>query len=240
MYVGLFAIAAVTCIALVSKALILLLLVFTAIALVELGVVSWRLVGIASGSAFVLLAVLQSFYTGDAVSMLDTTRLVVFRMAVSFPYYIASYPSVLPYVGIDFGLGIVGMGRSPQDNLDVFNLMYPSVHYVQGAVAAPAHLRALAQAGPWFAVVTTALIGVTLWGVGRLRRAVRGPISFAIYIQSLVTLYYLTQVSLPEAFESSYGLIWAVACLAPVRLLNEALRRRRTPALSTATIESGA
>lgn len=215
------------CIAVVQKTLIMVLLGFTAVALVELGVVSWRIFGLVAIGGVALLSALQLIYQGESWTALDSLALLIFRMSSSFPYYVNLYPGVLPYGGVDLGLNVFGIGEAPRDPLDVHEHIYPSVNIEGAAAPAAAHVRAYSQAGlPW-ALVTAVGIGIVVYFVARSRSKVRGPLSFALNIQLLVLLYYLTQTSAVEAITSSYGLIWTLFGLTSIAALDFILRRNQ-------------
>lgn len=207
------------CMALMQKSPVLLYMVFVGIACVELKLVRWQALGGVAGAFLVILTTLQSFMLEDW-DYFRSINLLTFRMAQSFPYYMSVYPDVIDYAGIDLGLHLFGIGEVARDNLDVFNYMYPDVTWVQGAAPGPSHLRAYAQGGIPFAMLTLVLIGMCLKAVVALRKSIDGPASFAIYISSLVFLYYLTQTSLRESVLSCYGIFWAVVGLVPLMLFN--------------------
>jgi hypothetical protein len=99
------------------------------------------------------------------------------------------------------------------DNVRVFQYMYPQVLWVQGAAAAPAHVRAFAQGGFTAAIFVLLLTGVLIALIGRLKNVSDRPLLFGLYIQGLICLYFLTQTSLRGAFIESYGLKYACFAL---------------------------
>jgi hypothetical protein len=211
-------VTAILCLVIIQKSLITLYVVCLGIGLLELKVIRLRTLAIFFAGAFVLLTLLQSIAVEDW-SIGQSVDLVIYRLACSYPYYLVLYPDAIPHFGIDFGFHYLGLVDPPQDNVAVFNYMYPTVNWIQGAVAAPAHVRAYAQAGVLFSLLTLASFGVFIKLVGDLHRNIRGPLSFGMYIQSLVFLYYLTQISLVDAVLSSYGIVWAVVGLSPLWVL---------------------
>jgi hypothetical protein len=100
--------------------------------------------------------------------------------------------------------------------------MYPQVTWAQGAAPAAAHVRAYSQAGMPFALVNLAIVGIVIKAAGGLRSRIHGPISFALYLQLLIFLYFVTQTSLREAIISCYGIFWAVIALLPLIFLQPA------------------
>jgi hypothetical protein len=229
LYFAMLGMTALLCVAVVQKTLILVLLAFTAVAFVELELVSWRIFGLAALGGVGLLGSMQLVFQGESWTMLDSLALLIFRMSSAFPYYLNLYPNVLPYGGIDLGLNVVGLATPPRDPLDVHEHIYPRVDIEGAAAPAAAHVRAYSQAGlPW-SIITAIAIGVAIYIAARSRRRVRGPLSFALHIQLLVLVYYLTQTSIVEAITSSYGLIWTVLGVATVATVNVVFRRGHAP-----------
>lgn len=160
---------------------------------------------------FSFLNFLQSFMAREWDS-LQGFFLIILRTASSFPFYINLYPEVLPYSGIDIGLDIIGLDKYPIDNLIVFDYMYPSVIWTQGAVAAAAHVRAYAQGGIIYAMVTLVLIGFFIKILAQLGKRLSkqpNPILYALYIQGgIIFLYYISQGAIRDALLVSYGVKW--------------------------------
>lgn len=205
--------------ALMQKSPVILYLVFVGVACVELGLIRWQALGGLAALLVMFLTTLQSFMLQDW----DYSRsfsLMTFRMAQTFPYYISVYPEILEFAGIDFGQHFIGMGEVARDNLDVFNYMYPDITWVQGAAPGPAHLRAYSQGGVLFSIFTLILIGMSMKLIIAIRRTMNGPASFALYIECLVFLYYLTQTSLRESILSCYGIFWGIVGIIPLILFN--------------------
>jgi hypothetical protein len=195
--------------AIVQKAPLLIYVLAITCGLVLLKVLRpWM--SIAGGVACVaLLTFLQSYFAQDWSAARSALH-IVFRLATSFPFYVGLYPSHMPYLGVNYGFGLLGWGVTLDDNLRVFDYMYPDVIYVQGASTAAAHVRAYAQGGLLCALVVLVIIGYgTAWVSRRWERELN-PYSFAAQLQVLVTLYYLTQTSLRGALLESYGLRYIV------------------------------
>lgn len=207
------------CMTLVQKSIVLVYLLFLGAGLVHLKVLRPR-------SLLAFLAVLLILLTGLQLLFLEewdvfrSVNLVVFRLASSFPFYVNAYPRLLPHGGIDFGLHLIGVGDRIRDNVDIFDRMYPGVTWAEGAAAAAAHVKAYAQAGLWYSVVTLILVGmITAW-IARLRPLLRGPIGHTLYLQALVFLYYCTQTSLRESIVSCYGFFWTTIALVSIILVS--------------------
>lgn len=225
---------AFSCIAVVQKTLIIIFGLFLVIGLMELRVFRFRTLLVFALAAILLLAGAQGFVMGEW-SMGDTANLLIFRLASSYPYYVNVYPREISHQG----LSLPTMGPPIRDNLDVFDQMYPGMaEFIQGAVAAPAHMRAYAQAGVVYALAVLVAIGVILKLVAAVRRRVRGPLTFALHMQMLVVLYYLSQVTLRDTFISSYGIVWSLLGLGAI-LAVRALRRPPAPTAINASAGPG-
>jgi hypothetical protein len=180
------------------------------------GVRFWSIT-VALVGGFSMINAFQIFPLGDW-SALQSIFLVVFRMANSFPFYLSLFPSTVPYTGIDLGLDVIGLAPRPNENEIVFTYMYPQVTWAQGAAPAPAHVSAYAQAGLWFAVATLCVIGIFLAVLAKIGKNIENPYRFAIYVQGLVLLYYLTQITLRGVLITNYGAVWVIAILILVAL----------------------
>jgi hypothetical protein len=165
---------------------------------------------------FYILNFLQSFMSNNWDS-LQGLSLVFLRTASSFPFYINLYPDILPYSGIDIGLDMVGLDKYPSDNLIVFNYMYPSVTWIQGSVAAAAHVRAYSQGGLIYALFTLVLIGLVIRLLARLGKKLnqlQSPLLYSLYIQGgIISLYYINQGSIRDVLLVSYGVKWVLVGL---------------------------
>jgi hypothetical protein len=202
----------------VQKGHLLVFILFMGVGLIELKVVrTWSVAGIIV-IILVGLTAMQSYFSDDW-HVSDSVWLIVFRMALSFPYYVSLFPDTLPHSGIDLGLHLIGIGEANRDAMDVCDYMYPGVSWVQGYAPAPAHVAAYSQGGVAYALATLVVVGLLLVASAALRRRVSGPVTFGLYMQSLVMCYYLTQTSLRESIMSCYGILWAFVGLIPCALL---------------------
>ncbi|MBM3999275.1 MAG: hypothetical protein FJ297_07010 [Planctomycetes bacterium] len=201
-----------------QKSLVMLYVGILGVGVAELGWIRVRTLFAVLGGMVVLLTLLQSYFIEDW-DYRQSVLLMLLRVSTSFPYYASLYPRTIPYQGIDIGLHILGMAPSPRDNLDVFNSMYPGVRWLQGSVAAPAHMRAYSQGGVAYAMLVSVGIGFAVAMVMRLRARARSAIGFAFYLQSLVTLYYLSQIAPLDTLLTSYGMLYALFGLGPLWLL---------------------
>lgn len=200
---------------LMQKSPVLLYLSFLSIGLLELKVIRLRSMILPASVMFACLTALQALMV-ERWALAHTFDLLLFRMAASYPFYVNLYPEAIPYSGIELGLHLIGLGEPARDNLDVFRYMYPTVTFVDGAAPSPAHVRAYSQGGLLYAVVTLVLVGLCLRAITTLRKNAHRPLTFAIYLESLVFLYYLTQTSMRESIISCYGIFWAVVAIGAV------------------------
>jgi hypothetical protein len=201
------------------KGLLIVFGIFVGLGFFELKKIRLSSFCVNGGVLLVILTTLQALVV-DGWQTIDSVKLIFFRMACSFPYYLSLYPDPFPHPGMDLGLHIVGLAAPPRMSVDVCNMMYPAVDWVQGNAPAPAHVMAYSEAGYIYSVCCLIMIGVVIYLSSVAKRNVRGPLSFALYVQSLVCLYYCTQVSLREALVSCYGFCWAVIAVSLLYLVN--------------------
>lgn len=195
-----------------QKAPLVLYLATLAIGFVVIrGLRSWVILATVV-SCLLTINVLQLFVM-PSWDIAESSYLVVFRMANSFPYYTKLYPEVLPYTGVDVGLDLLGLVPKPTETANIFDYMYPGVDWVQGDAPAPAHVAAYAQGGMPIAVPTLIIIGIALALVAAAGEGVRNATSYAAYVAGLLFLYYLTQVTLRGALITNYGIAWAAVTL---------------------------
>jgi hypothetical protein len=206
-------------VAIMLKGLLIIFGIFIALGFFELKQIRLSSFCVNGGVLLVILTTLQALVV-DGWQIIDSVKLIFFRMACSFPYYLSLYPDPLPHPGVDLGLHIVGLAGPPRMSVDVFNNMYPSVDWVQGNTPAPAHVMAYSEAGYLYSVGCLFIIGIVIYLSSVAKRNVRGPLSFALHIQLLVCLYYCTQISLREALVSCFGFCWAVIGLSLLYLVN--------------------
>ncbi len=172
--------------------------------------------GLAAGGAlsFVLLNSIQTFLL-RSWGALQSLYLIIFRMADSFPYYLNLYPGILPYTGIDVALDLIGLASRPTRPADVISYMYPmKVTLYLRAAPAPAHVDAYAQAGVAYSLLILVVCGLMLKTVAVLGRSESGPVRHALFVQGLVSAYYLSQVSIRDVLITSYGIAWSLVAVA--------------------------
>ncbi|MBV9083684.1 MAG: hypothetical protein JOZ62_13475 [Acidobacteriaceae bacterium] len=214
LWCGLFGISVVAVVyftlATVQKSPLFVYMLGIFLALVTIGALRIWVIPVIAGTGMLVLTALQTVFLGDW-STLQSLSLIIFRMASSYPFFVNLYPKHIPYLPLNFGFGLLGWGTTLDMNIRVFDYMYPDIFWVQGHAAAPAHICAFAQGGIAPALLVMLLIGGAIVFVGRLRsRVANSPVLFGVYIQGLIALYFLTQVSLRGALLESYGLLYAV------------------------------
>ncbi|HEX4389511.1 MAG TPA: hypothetical protein VH109_12875 [Steroidobacteraceae bacterium] len=168
----------------------------------------------AAGAGTLILSALSYLLAGTSpLDVLLSGYNIVFREASDIPFYLAVFPSQIPFVGLDLGLGGFGIGPTVPANEVVSNFMWPKEHYVQGAAPAAAHVMAYAEGGFIWATITMALVGVWIAFTGALRSAATNPLVFSGYIGAVAVCYYLSQAGLVGVFVVAYGYRWWLATL---------------------------
>lgn len=155
------------------------------------------------------LAIQTAWLSGSSpLELIGTLTNLVFRVSSGIPFYLAIFPEQHPFVGVDFGLGWFGIGPSAAPNLLVADRMFPADTWVQGAIPAPAHVVAYAQAGVWFSLVTMVLVGAYIAAASGLGRRHRSVVIRSAYIGACIGCYNATQTDAVGVVLHSYGLKW--------------------------------
>lgn len=203
---------------LIQKSHAMVHLLMVAVGLAELRFLRWKSVLLVFASLFAALTFLMSLML-EGWDSAQTLRLIIYRMSHAYPYYLTIFPDLEKYTGIDLGLHLVGMGTPSDETWRVFTYMYPGYYEIDGACPAPAHVDAYAQGGLAYALVISLAIGAMIRWSAHLRMTFRGPIGFALYMQSLMALYYVSQTSFRETIISCYGIFYAFVALIPLYAL---------------------
>lgn len=174
---------------------------------------------VAGTAAFLGFTAWQGLFY-SAWSALGTAYMIFFRMAHGYPFYVSLFPRSIPYLGSNYGLAIFGIGGGNNDNLLVFNEMYPRVSWVQGAVAAPAHVRAFAQAGLPYALFALVVVGIVIAALASVRRWKNDPYQFAIFTQAMLVAYYMSQTSVRAVLVESFSIVFGCVAVCAVWLLS--------------------
>ncbi len=200
----------------VQKAIILVFLVFFGIGVYLLGLIRTRLLVALGAGLFVLLTSMQVAVVGAFGAFQSLVHLVL-RVGPAYPYYLGLFPDIHPFYGVDWQGTLFGRALtrpSPDYNLIVSNALYASSP-VQGASPIGAVASAYAEGGVGYALAMGGMLGVILVGVSRFgRRALTGPLRFALFLQLLTVAYYLSQVPLQATIWQSYGVKWGLLTLA--------------------------
>jgi hypothetical protein len=211
---------------LMQKSHAMLHLLIITVGMAEMRFLRWKLVALIVGGLFAGLTFLMSLML-DGWDSFQTLRLIVYRMSHAYPYYLTIFPDLESFRGIDLGLHLVGIGSAPDQTWRVFTYMYPGYFEVDGACPAPANVDAYAQAGLMYSIFISFLIGVLVRWSAELRTRIRGPIGFALYMQSLMALYYVSQTSLRESVISCYGIFYAFVAIIPLYAVRSAVSDER-------------
>lgn len=158
------------------------------------------------------------FLKGKAVA-LYTLFSPLTRTSVPAIAYSALFPDRIPFYHIDLGMDIIEVGRMPDDNLVVFNILWPEQK--GGSVQAPFHFVLYSQGGLGVALCGSFLVGILLaviWlrVVAPERLTIEGSL-FASLI--LVFAWFLSIDSLRNSLLVSYGVLWGALLVLALRLL---------------------
>ncbi|MBS0350813.1 MAG: hypothetical protein JSR33_06465 [Proteobacteria bacterium] len=157
------------------------------------------------GLVLAIITIYQSLVLGNW-HWLDSFILMIFRLSSSFPFFYFLYPKIIPFSGIY----IPGITHAPHENTIVFTYMHPSIEWVIGSVTGAAPLMSYTQGGLGFAFFTMFAIGIFIFLISKILKKHHSVFRYTLFIQCLVFLYYLTQISLQAAFISSFGIFWAI------------------------------
>jgi hypothetical protein len=136
------------------------------------------------------------------------TRAAALRMAASFPYYIQKFSDPKEKCGLEIPPPLVFLPRQTCfPPIKIFNLMYPSIHYVQGYAPAASNVSAYAELGIGYSLIAMTLSGMIIGALSFFAHA-RNALSISITVATCIFSYYLTQVSLTGSILDSYGLLW--------------------------------
>ena len=139
--------------------------------------------------------------------VLFVVRVVLFRMAAGFPYYVQMFAEPHERCGIE----LPPMRWLPNQvcfgPIKVFRRMHPRFEYTVGFQPGPVNASAYGEAGPWYALAAMVACGLIL---GTLAALARGydPLSIAITVACCIYAYYVAQTSLTGSLIDSYGLLW--------------------------------
>jgi hypothetical protein len=192
-----------------TKSNLLIFVIALGVAAFTLRMIRVRGIVVAAGLSLLLLSVQEALLAGSGlIEFAATLSNVVLRLSTAIPFYVEVFPQQEAFVGIDYGLGWFGIGPDVAPNLVVFNYMFPSITWVQGAAPAAAHISAYAQAGLWFSILTMVLVGVVIALFGALGKAARSGLARSAFVGGGVMCYYATQTDLVGTFNHSYGYKW--------------------------------
>jgi hypothetical protein len=134
-------------------------------------------------------------------------RNLVFRMALSFPYYMEVFKDPTERCGVEDNRIPFIPKQTCFPASKVFSAMYPSLTYVQGQAPASAHASAIAELGPWFAFVVMIAAGLAIGITSQLARHCGPVLRIGIIAAVSVFAYNLTQVPFVGALTYSQGFI---------------------------------
>ncbi len=134
---------------------------------------------------------------------------VIFRTAAPAIYYPMVFPARHPFYGLDLPLD----GFTTDDNLIVWNAMWPDLP--GGSVSAPYPFSIYAQVGLLGVMVFAALTGITLALAWIWSAVVQPPQPLSLLGATLTLVFtiFIAIDTLRNSVISSYGLAWGVALL---------------------------
>lgn len=152
-------------------------------------------------------AAAQNRYINDPVFV--ALNNLTMRSSVPAVYYMAVFPDLHPYFPLDLGQDILGFGAMPNDNLIIWNQMYPDM---PGVVAAPFNFVLYSQGGLFVTFAMSAVVGMIIgffWAVvlrSRGTMALRAALGSVIVVGTM----HLALDALRNTIIVSYGFAWAL------------------------------
>jgi hypothetical protein len=214
-----------------TKANVLILGIALAVTAYGLHLVSKRVALLFAIGGVLVLALLDFLLSGAGPFELARSLLnIIFRVSSTIPFYLSVFPEQIPFVGIDVGLGRIGIGPEVPTNQVVANYMFPGDTWVQSAAPGPAHIVAYAQGGVAWSLVVMVLIGLLVGFTAASRRAAHSALSFSAFVGACIACYYASQTDFSGVFQHSYGYFWWLASLALLVGVERALRIACRPA----------
>jgi hypothetical protein len=129
------------------------------------------------------------------------------RTAGAAVYYPTVFPEQHEFYGLDLGQDLLGFGEFPDDNLVVYDAMYPGG---RGTAAAPFQFVLYSQVGLVGGLLGSAAVGAILALLWRIGRASAWPRAYASLFGALTILLavYYAMESLRNGVLVSYGVLW--------------------------------
>jgi hypothetical protein len=155
---------------------------------------------------FVVLSLQWSPLAGATVGLLN-------RYAVPAIQYVVVFPRILPYYHVDIGLDMVGIGRMPDDSIQVAQVLAPGT---DRTVSVPFQFVLYSQGGVLVALVGSLIMGALLggswaavlgWPQLTATRSLLGALVMTLGA-------FLAMDSVRNAVTVSYGLAWGVLMVA--------------------------
>ena len=155
---------------------------------------------------FVILSLQWSPLAGATSDLLK-------RYAVSAIEYAVVFPRILPYYHVDLGLDILGIGRMPDDSIQVPQVWEPGSTYT---VSVPFHFVLYSQGGVLVALAGSVILGAVLGASWAAVLAEPHLMATRSLLGALVILFgaFLAMDSVRNAVTASYGLAWGVLMVA--------------------------
>ena len=170
---------------------------------------------------FIVLNTLQFVKRGERdfeYNLMD----YVLRMPHALPFYLDCYPEHLPYTGVRLIGDLTGwLEPDPNHSLVIGHYISP-YSSIPAYTPAPANVSGYADAGPIYSLFVLIIVGYFISIVGWVSRKASGSALWhALYIQCLVAVYYLTQITIRGVLWQSYGIIWSIVGLALLAFISK-------------------
>jgi hypothetical protein len=149
------------------------------------------------------------------------------RTSVPAIAYAELFPQKVPFYHVDVALDMLGLGRMPDDNLVVNDILWP--YQKGGSVAVPFHFVLYSQGGLPIALLGSFLVGSFFSAVWYpLSRSRRLSMTGSLLAGLLLTFAWLNAIdSLRNNFLASYGVFWGALPVVVIYLWAEGNRRQR-------------
>jgi hypothetical protein len=158
------------------------------------------------------------------------------RTSISALAYPAVFPDLHPYYAVDVGQDILGFGGMPDDNLVVYQVLWPEHH--RGSIAAPFHFVLYAQGGVLIALAGSFITGLLL-AIGWTTLVSAGrPSAAACLCGSLLIVLgiFISIDSLRNSLIVSYGLLWGLGAIIAISAVARVLPGRSGSAAHAAGV----
>ncbi len=148
------------------------------------------------------------------------------RTSISALAYPVVFPAMHPYYRVDFGQDVLGFGGMPDDNLVVYQVLWPE--HPRGLIAAPFQFVLYTQGGVFVALVGSFITGLLLAVGWTALVSQRRPGAAACVCGALLIVLgiFVAIDSLRNALIVSYGVLWGIGAIFAIAIAVQVLSRR--------------